>query len=64
MLLPRLGPSQHFGQDVLGPDTGFGSVLPHGTQQLPSGRREGKQRRGSQIGKKAVSESNSLVQRM
>ena len=36
VLLPRLGPSQHLGQDVLGPDTGLSSVLPHGTQQLPS----------------------------
>ena len=26
MLLPRLGPSQHFRQDVLGPNIGFGSV--------------------------------------
>ena len=44
MLLPRLGPSQHFGQDVLGPNIGFGSVLPHGTQQLPRGKdREGKE---------------------
>jgi hypothetical protein len=42
VLLPCLGPLQHFGQDMLGPDTGFGSVLPHGTQQLPSGRERGK----------------------
>lgn len=62
MLLPRLGPSQHFGQDVLGPDTGLGSVRPHGPQQLPSG--EDRKGRGSQIGKKAVSKGKSLVQKL
>jgi hypothetical protein len=42
VLLPRLGPSQHFGQDVLGPDTGIGSVLPQWhTQRLPSGENRG-----------------------
>ena len=28
---------KHLGQDVLGLNTGIGSVLPHGTQQQPSG---------------------------
>ena len=51
MLLPRLGLSQHLGQDVLGPDTGFGSVLPHSTQQLPSGRREEDKEEAHRLGR-------------
>ena len=51
MLLPRLGPLQHLGQDVLGPDTGFGSVLPHSTQQLPSGRREEDEEEAHRLGR-------------
>jgi hypothetical protein len=37
VLLPRLGPSQHFGQDGLGPDTGLSGAQHHGSQQ-PQGR--------------------------
>jgi hypothetical protein len=54
VLLPHLGPSQHFGQDVLGPDIGISSVLPHGTQQLPRGEdREGEE--AHRLGREAVS---------
>lgn len=51
MLLPHLGPSQHLRQDVLGPNTGFGSVLPHGTQQLPSGRRKEDEKETHRLGR-------------
>ena len=66
MLLPCLGLSQHFGQDVLGPDTGLGSVLPHSTQQLPRGEgREGDEAHRLKIegGERKVKKSCSKVVR-
>ena len=51
MFLPCLGPLQHLGQDVLDPDTGFSSVLPHSTQQLPSGRREEDKEEAHRLGR-------------
>ena len=60
MLLPHLGPSQHLEQDMLGPDIGIGSMLPHDTQWQPSGE-DGRREEAHRLGKKAVSEKN-LVQ--
>jgi hypothetical protein len=51
------------GKNVLSSDTGLGSVLPHGTQQLPRGKdREGEE--AHRLGKKTVSSNDKLVQKL
>ncbi len=48
---------------MLGSDTGLGSVLPHGTQQLLRGeKQEGVE--AYRLGKKAVSSSDNFVQKL
>ncbi len=48
---------------MLGSDTGLGSVLPHGTQQqLREKEQEGLE--AHRLGKKAVSSSDNLVQKL
>ncbi len=48
---------------MLGSDTGLSNVLPHGTQQLLRGEeQEGIE--AHRLGKKAVSSSDNLVQKL
>lgn len=61
MLLPRLGLSQHFGQDVLGLDIGFGSVLPQWPTTAAEGEDRKRVRRGSQIGKEGCERSKKIL---